>query len=339
LIDRIQQELINTAEKYFDVIMPGFTHLQHAQPVLFPHHMMAYFEMFRRDRSRMESCFDRVNRMPLGAGALAGTPYPIDREYVASILGYPSVTDNSIDSVSDRDSLIEFCGISSIIMMHLSRFCEELILWSSSEFQFIEISDAFCTGSSIMPQKKNPDVPELIRGKTGRVYGNLMSLLTLMKSLPLSYNRDLQEDKEAVFDTVDTIKKCLNIFPSLLSEIKINGKKMAEAANSGFLTATDLADYLAAKGMPFRNAHEIVGRIVSYCSREKKKLWDLSPEELKSFNQDIEAEAIEHITIESSVNSRQCTGGTGRKAVKRAIGKAKADLIKKRKFIDNAFKV
>jgi argininosuccinate lyase len=239
-----------------------------------------------------------------------------------------------MDSVSDRDSLIEFCSNSAIIMMHLSRFCEELILWSSSEFQFVEISDSFCTGSSIMPQKKNPDVPELVRGKTGRVYGNLMSLLTLMKALPLAYNRDLQEDKTALFDTVETTKNCLNIFSLMLPEIKVNKQKMAEAAQSGFLTATDLADYLAGKGVPFRTAHEVVGSIVSYCVREKKTFRDLSFNELKRFSTDFKRDALKYLTIESSVNSRKCIGGTGKQAVKRAITKAKTELRKGEKFIE-----
>jgi argininosuccinate lyase len=334
LIDRVQHKLLDMAEKHIDVFMPGFTHLQHAQPVLLSHHLMAYFEMLQRDRCRMQSCHERINRMPLGAGALAGTPHPVDRQYVASILGYPTVTVNSMDSVSDRDSLIEFCSNSAIIMMHLSRSCEELILWSSSEFQFVEISDSFCTGSSIMPQKKNPDVPELVRGKTGRVYGNLMSLLTLMKALPLAYNRDLQEDKTALFDTVETTKNCLNIFSLMLPEIKVNKQKMAEAAQRGFLTATDLADYLAGRGVPFRTAHEVVGRIVSYCVREKKTFRDLSFNELKRFSTDFKRDALNCLTIESSVNSRKCIGGTGKQAVKRAITKAKTELRKGEKFIE-----
>ena len=330
LLDRVQRALIKMAEKHIDVIVPGFTHLQHAQPILFSHHLMAYYEMFKRDSERMKSCYSRADRMPLGAGALAGTPYPVDRKYVADILGYASVTDNSMDTVSDRDTLIEFCSSSAIIMMHLSRFCEELILWSSSEFQFIEISDSFCTGSSIMPQKKNPDVPELIRGKTGRVYGNLMSLLTLMKSLPLAYNRDLQEDKIALFDAVETTGKCLNIFALMLPEIKVNHQKMAEAARSGFLTATDLADYLAAKSVPFRMAHETAGRIVSYCIKNNKNLSELSIEELRGFSTEFKRDILGQLSIESSVNSRKCAGGTGKQAVKKAIAKAKRSMGKKR---------
>jgi argininosuccinate lyase len=332
LIGQVQQKLVDLAEKHLDVVLPGFTHLQHAQPVLLSHHLLAYFEMLQRDRSRMESCYNRVNRMPLGAGALAGTPHPVDREYVAGLLGYPTVTNNSMDDVSDRDTLIEFCGSSAIIMMHLSRFCEELILWSSAEFQFIEIADSFCTGSSIMPQKKNPDVPELIRGKTGRVYGNLMSLLTIMKSLPLAYNRDLQEDKVALFDTVETTMNCLNIFAFMLPEIKFNPQKMAEAAQKGFLTATDLADYLVDKGVAFRVAHEVVGKMVAYCERKKKALTDLSLMELQRFNPDFNHDVVKVLTIESSINSRKCTGGTGIHAVKRAITKTKAELRKRKNF-------
>jgi argininosuccinate lyase len=334
LIDRLQQGLLNMAEKNMDVFMPGFTHLQHAQPVLFSHHLMAYFEMLNRDGCRMQSCYSRANRMPLGAGALAGTPHPVDRQYVAGLLGYPEVTANSMDTVSDRDTLIEFCSSSAIIMMHLSRFCEELILWSSSEFQFIEISDSFCTGSSIMPQKKNPDVPELVRGKTGRVYGNLMSLLTLMKSLPLSYNRDLQEDKVALFDTVETTRSCLNIFSLMLPEIKVNKQKMAQAAQSGFLTATDLADYLAGKGIPFRTAHEIVGRIVLYCMRKKKTLPDLKLEELQKFSTAITQDALKQLTIETSINNRKSFGATGKQAVKRAFTRARAELRRRKRFIN-----
>ena len=330
LLGELRLELVKLAEKNLDVIMPGFTHLQHAQPVLFAHHLMAYNEMFKRDAERMESCYGRVNRMPLGAGALAGTPYPVDRDYVAELLGYPCVTENSMDTVADRDSLIEFCSASSILMMHLSRFCEELILWSSPEFQFVEISDAFCTGSSIMPQKKNPDIPELVRGKTGRVYGNLMSLLTLMKSLPMAYNRDLQEDKQPLFDTADTVRKCLRVFSAMLPEIKVNSVAMLRAAENGFLTATDLADYLVKKGMPFRNAHEVVGQIVASCVRKKKTLEVLTIAEFKSFSPEIEKDVLSCLSLSSSVNSRKSEGATGISSVKKAIAKAKKELNKKK---------
>ncbi len=329
LIKKVRIEIVALAEKNIDVIMPGFTHLQHAQPVLFAHHLMAYCEMFKRDAGRMESCYGRVNRMPLGAGALAGTPYPVDRQYVAELLDYPCVTENSMDTVADRDCLIEFCSASAILMMHFSRFCEELILWSSPEFQFVEISDSFCTGSSIMPQKKNPDIPELMRGKTGRVYGNLMSLLTLMKSLPMAYNRDLQEDKQPLFDTADTVKKCLRVFSAMLPEVKVNSSEMLKAAENGFLTATDLADYLVKKGLPFRTAHEIVGRIVVYCVRRKKTLEALTIAELKTFSPEIGKDVLSCLPLSASVNSRKCKGGTGVTEVKRAVKKTKKELTEK----------
>jgi len=331
LLDRLQEVLLLMAEEHISVIMPGFTHLQHAQPILFSHHLMAYYEMFRRDRERMESCCRRVNRMPLGAAALAGTPYPIDREYVAQLLGYPEVTENSIDSVSDRDTLIEFCSAAAITMMHLSRFCEELVIWSTPEFQFVEIPDAFCTGSSIMPQKKNPDVAELIRGKTGRVYGSLMCLLTLLKGLPLSYNRDLQEDKEALFDCVETLRSCLAIFTAMLPKLKVLEHNMSGAAQQGYTTATDLADYLTAKGIPFRSAHETVGRIVAHGIRQGKALHDMKLKELQRFSPAITADALAYLTTEHSVNSRLARGGTARQTVKKAIKKAWNDLQKQRK--------
>jgi len=338
LLDRVQHGLLGMAQQQVDAVMPGFTHLQHAQPVLFAHHLMAYFEMLSRDRERMESCYHRVNRMPLGAGALAGTPHPIDRAYTAKLLGYPGVTRNSMDTVSDRDTLIEFCSAAAIIMMHLSRFCEELILWSSPEFQFIEISDAFCTGSSIMPQKKNPDVAELVRGKTGRVYGNLVALLTLMKGLPLTYNRDLQEDKPALFDTVATLTSCLSIVVRMLPAITVNREMMAQAARSGFLTATDLADYLAGRGVPFRTAHETTGKIVAYCIQKKKNLEDLTLKELRRFSPQITGDALKRITLAASVNSRTSPGGTATAAVQKAITSAEAAL-KRRKKLQYSYKV
>ena len=336
LLVKLQETLLALAEKYIAVCMPGFTHLQHAQPVLFSHHLMAYYEMFKRDRERMESCFARVNRMPLGAAALAGTPYPIDREYVAQLLGYPRITANSIDSVSDRDTLIEFCSAGAIIMMHLSRFCEELIIWSSPEFRFVELPDAFCTGSSIMPQKKNPDVAELVRGKTGRVYGNLTALLTIMKALPLSYNRDLQEDKEALFDTVQTVKSCLAVFTALLPNVSVREQQMKKAAHQGFITATDLADYLAAHGIPFRDAHEITGRVVAFCIRSGKTLESLTLAELRTFSPAIKADALAQVTVEHSINSRRAAGGTARQTVEKALRQARAALKKERRFIETA---
>lgn len=331
LLDELQEVLLKMAEKHIRVIMPGFTHLQHAQPVLFAHHLMAYHEMFSRDQERMDSCFTRVNRMPLGAAALAGTPYPIDRNYVARLLGYPAVTENSIDSVSDRDTLIEFCSAAAITMMHLSRFCEELIIWATPEFQFIELPDAFCTGSSIMPQKKNPDVVELIRGKTGRVYGHLVSLLTLLKGLPLSYNRDLQEDKEPLFDCVETLRSCLRIFTALLPKLNVLQQNMTRAAQQGYTTATDLADYLTAKGVPFRTAHEIVGRIVAYGIKHGKALHEMTLAELRTFSQAITADARTCVTIEHSVSSRAARGGTAPQTVKKAINNAWKQLQKKKK--------
>ena len=332
LIDSVQKELLGLAEKNIDAVMPGFTHLQHAQPVLFAHHLMAYFEMLGRDRERLESCYVRVNRMPLGAGALAGTPHNIDRAYVAKLLGYPGVTRNSMDTVADRDTQLEFCAGAAIIMMHLSRFCEELILWMSPEFQFIDIADAFCTGSSIMPQKNNPDVAELVRGKTGRVYGNLMALLTLVKSLPLAYNRDLQEDKPALFDTVETVKSCLNIMALMIPAITVKKDNMRAATRSGFLTATDLADDLVSKKLPFRTAHEVAGRVVALCVKTGKSLWDLSVAELQQFSPVFKADVMNRITIEASVNSRVSAGGTGTVAVKKAMAAAKTALAKRRKI-------
>ncbi len=315
--------LLFQAEGNVDVIMPGYTHLQTAQPILFAHHMLAYVEMFKRDIGRIEDCLKRANVLPLGAGALAGTTFPIDREHVAELLDFPAVTRNSLDSVSDRDFALEFLSCASIIMMHLSRFSEELILWSTSEFRFIELSDGFCTGSSIMPQKKNPDVPELVRGKTGRVYGNLMALLTVMKSLPLAYNKDMQEDKEPLFDTIDTVKGSLKIFADMIREMRVNAETMRSAAAKGFSTATDVADYLVRKGMPFRDAHEVVGKSVAYCIANRKDLPELSIEEWQSFSDRIGADIYDAITLEASVNARKATGGTALERVKAEIERAK----------------
>ncbi|GAB7024941.1 argininosuccinate lyase [Geotalea toluenoxydans] len=323
-LDLLVDSLLNQAEKNIDVIMPGYTHLQTAQPILFAHHMLAYVEMFKRDKARMEDCLKRTNVLPLGAGALAGTTFPIDREHVAELLDFPEVTRNSLDSVSDRDFALEFLAHASILMMHLSRFSEELILWSTSEFKFIDLSDGFCTGSSIMPQKKNPDVPELVRGKTGRVYGNLMALLTVMKSLPLAYNKDMQEDKEPLFDTIDTVKGSLKIFADMIREMQVNTDTMRNAAAKGFSTATDVADYLVRKGMPFRDAHEVVGKSVAYCIANKKDLPELSIEEWKGFSPMIDTDIYEAITLEASVNARRATGGTSLEGVKREIARVRA---------------
>ncbi|QSV46984.1 argininosuccinate lyase [Geobacter benzoatilyticus] len=323
-LDLLVDSLISQAEKNLGVIMPGYTHLQTAQPILFSHHMMAYVEMFSRDKGRMEDCLRRMNVLPLGAGALAGTTFPIDREHVAEILDFPEVTRNSLDSVSDRDFALEFMAASSILMMHLSRFSEELILWSTSEFKFVDLSDSFCTGSSIMPQKKNPDVPELVRGKTGRVYGNLMALLTVMKALPLAYNKDMQEDKEPLFDTIDTVKGSLKIFADMVGEMRINTGNMRSAAAKGFSTATDVADYLVRKGMPFRDAHEVVGKTVAYCLSNGKDLPDLTLGEWQGFSDKIGEDIFDCITLEASVNARSATGGTALERVKAEIARVKA---------------
>ncbi len=323
-LDLLIDSLIFQAEENLGVIMPGYTHLQTAQPILFSHHMLAYVEMFKRDKGRMEDCAVRANVLPLGAGALAGTTFPIDREHVAELLDFPTVTRNSLDSVSDRDFALEFLAASSILMMHLSRFSEELILWSTSEFKFIELSDSFCTGSSIMPQKKNPDVPELVRGKTGRVYGNLMALLTVMKSLPLAYNKDMQEDKEPLFDTIDTVKGSLKIFADMVREMRVNADTMRGAAAKGFSTATDVADYLVRKGMAFRDAHEVVGKAVRYCVEQGKELQDLSSAEWQIFSSEIGEDIRDAITLEASVNARRAIGGTALERVKEEIERVKA---------------
>jgi len=318
-LDMLIDSLLDQAEKNIDQVMPGFTHLQSAQPILFSHHLLAYVEMFKRDKGRMDDCFKRVNVLPLGAGALAGTTFPIDREYVAEQLNFPTVTRNSLDSVSDRDFAIEFIAASSILMMHLSRFSEELILWSTSAFRFVELSDGFCTGSSIMPQKKNPDVPELVRGKTGRVYGNLMALLTVMKALPLAYNKDMQEDKEPLFDTIDTVKGSLKIFADMVKEMRVNGASMSRAAGQGFSTATDVADYLVRKGQPFRDAHEAVGKAVAYCVENDMDITELSLAEWQLFSPHFTDDIFAAITVEASINARNVIGGTARNRVEEEI--------------------
>jgi argininosuccinate lyase len=322
-LDLLIDALLNQAETNLEVIMPGFTHLQTAQPILFSHHLLAYVEMFKRDKGRLDDCLKRVNVMPLGAGALAGTTFPIDREYVAEQLDFPAVTRNSLDAVSDRDFALEFLAASSILMMHLSRFSEELILWSTSEFRFIELSDGFCTGSSIMPQKKNPDVPELVRGKTGRVYGNLMALLTVMKSLPLAYNKDMQEDKEPLFDTIDTVKGSLKVFCDMVREMRIYKDKMRSAAGQGFSTATDVADYLVRKGLAFRDAHEAVGKAVAYCIENEMDITELSLAEWQLFSAKIDDDIFDAITVEASVNARNIIGGTARERVWSEIQRAR----------------
>ena len=318
-VERLLNALLDLAEHEKETIMPGFTHLQAAQPISFGHHLLAYFEMFKRDRERLQESFKRINTMPLGSAALAGTSYPIDRERTAELLGFERISLNSIDAVSDRDFAIEFTANASLIMMHLSRFSEELILWSSAQFEFISLPDSFCTGSSIMPQKKNPDIPELVRGKTGRVTGNLMSLLTLMKGQPLAYNKDNQEDKEPLFDSVDTIYNCLRIFADMVPTIEANKDNMYRSTLKGYTTATDLADYLVKKGLAFRDAHDVVGKAVSYGLKENKDLSEFNIEELKSFNSLIEKDVFDVISLEGSINARNHLGGTSPKQVSMAI--------------------
>lgn len=310
LLRGLQAVIVELADRHSDAVMPGYTHLQRAQPVLFGHHLLAYYEMFERDRERLADCFKRVNVMPLGAGALAGTVLPVDRGFVAKRLGFQGICQNSIDAVSDRDFVIEFLSACSLIMMHISRLSEELVLWSSAEFGFVTLSDAFTTGSSIMPQKKNPDVAELARGKTGRVYGSLMALLTIMKGLPLAYNRDMQEDKEPLFDAADTVAETISIYIEMLKTIRVNKDRMRKAAEDGFITATDLADYLVKKGMPFRQAHEIVGRAVLKATQLGCGLLDLPLEEYKKLSDLIEEDVYDAISLEASVGRRSSHGGT-----------------------------
>jgi argininosuccinate lyase len=323
---RLQHGILSLAEKEADTIMPGFTHLQTAQPVTFGHHMMAWFEMVKRDVERLEDCRKRVNTMPLGSAALAGTTYPIDREMTAELLGFERISQNSLDGVSDRDFAIEFTAFAATFLMHLSRFSEELVLWSSAQFNFIDLPDRFCTGSSIMPQKKNPDVPELVRGKTGRVYGHLISLLTLMKSQPLAYNKDNQEDKEPLFDTVDTVRGSLRAFADMVPAIIVNRDVTYEAAKRGFSTATDLADYLVNKGLPFRDAHEVVGLAVAHGLKTGQDLSEMSLETLQGFHGSITDDVFEVLTLEGSVSARNHLGGTAPEQVKAAIARAKSEL-------------
>ena len=312
---RFQQALLGQARRHLDVVMPGYTHLQRAQPVLFAHHLLAYAEMIGRDKGRLRDTLSRLDELPLGAGALAGTNYPIDRTYVAKLLGFSRVTANSLDTVSDRDFVIETLSALSILMMHFSRLSEELVLWSSQEFQFVTLPDAFCTGSSMMPQKKNPDVPELIRGKTGRVYGHLFALLTTLKGLPLSYNRDLQEDKEALFDALDTVTAALQVLTELIKGLTVHRAALARAAGSGYLLATELADYLVAKGVPFREAHHTTGRLVRACLESKRGLRDLTLTDLRTFSEHFEKDALDVLTVEGAIERKGQVGGTARKQV------------------------
>jgi len=322
-LKRLQSGLLDQADKHADVIMPGFTHLQTAQPVTFGHHLLAWFEMLARDAERLADCRKRVNRMPLGSAALAGTTYPIDRSVTCELLGFEAISGNSLDGVSDRDFAIEFCAAAALSMMHLPRFSEELVLWTSSQFNFIDLPDRFCTGSSIMPQKKNPDVPELVRGKSGRVYGHLMGLLTLMKSQPLAYNKDNQEDKEPLFDAVDTLRDSLRAFADMIPAIQPKVEAMREAARRGFSTATDLADYLVRKGLPFRDCHEIVGHAVKHGVDSGKDLADMSLDELRQFSDQIEQDVFEVLTLEGSVNARDHIGGTAPAQVRAAVARGR----------------
>ena len=326
-IHKLQTSIVDLAEEHFDTAMPGFTHLQVAQPVTFGHHLLAYFEMLQRDAARFADARKRINRLPLGAAALAGTSYPIDREMVAKELGFDGVCENSLDAVSDRDFAIEFTAAAALVMTHLSRFSEELILWSSPRFAFVDIADRFCTGSSIMPQKKNPDVPELVRGKTGRVTGHLMALLTLMKSQPLAYNKDNQEDKEPLFDTADTLLVTLEIYADMLRGIKVNKEAMRKAATEGFATATDLADYLVKKGTPFRDAHEVVALAVRHAVDKGCDLSDLPLAELQKFSAQISEDVYQVLTLEGSLASRNHIGGTAPAQVKQAIARARRSLV------------
>ena len=311
--------LLRIMEENTETYMPGFTHLQKAQPITLAHHFGAYFEMFKRDRSRMHDIYKRMNYCPLGSGALAGTTYPLDREYVASMLGFEGPTLNSMDSVSDRDYCIEFLASLSTVMMHLSRFCEEVIIWNSNEYGFVEMDDAYSTGSSIMPQKKNPDIAELVRGKTGRVYGALMSMLTTMKGIPLAYNKDMQEDKEMTFDAIDTVKDCIMLFTGMVGTMRFNKKNMEESAKLGFTNATDAADYLVKKGMPFRDAHSVIGRLVLFCIEKNCAIDDLTLEELQSISDVFEADIYEAISLKTCVEKRLTTGAPGPQQMKNVI--------------------
>ncbi|MDI6864351.1 argininosuccinate lyase [Thermodesulfovibrio yellowstonii] len=319
LTEKLEKTLVTLAEKNIDTIMPGYTHLQKAQPVLLSHHLLAYAWMLERDRERLKEALKRLNICPLGAGALAGTSLPIDRHYTAKELGFSEPVSNSMDAVSDRDFVCDVLYAGAMLMMHLSRLAEEIILWATDEFRFIELPDRFSTGSSMMPQKKNPDPAELIRGKTGRVYGNLLSMLTTMKGLPLTYNRDLQEDKEPVFDTIDTVSMSLKIITEMLPEIKFNKDRMKDACLSGYITATDIAEYLVKKGVPFRNAHEITGKIVLYCIEKGKNLNELSIKELRKFSSKIEKDLYAILTPEGSIDSKSSYGSTSKKSVKEQI--------------------
>ena len=327
LLQQNMQALVTLAEQEAATLLPGYTHMQGAQPITFGHHVLAWYEMLKRDRQRLGDSLERINVLPLGAAALAGTRFPIDRSLTAELLGFPAVAGNSLDAVSDRDFIIEFCADAALVMLHLSRFSEELILWLSPAFGFIDIDDAFCTGSSIMPQKKNPDVAELVRGKTGRVYGDLMAMLTVMKGQPLAYNRDNQEDKECLFDAVDTLKQCLEAYLKLLPSIRVNSEAMLAAAQTGYLTATDLADYLVMKDVAFRDAHAIVGNVVRYAIRRDCALENLALSELQQFYDGIETDVYDYLTLQGSVSARDHTGGTAPTRVREAVAEARRYLV------------
>jgi argininosuccinate lyase len=315
----VQWTLAQAAKKHLDVIMPGYTHLQRAQPVLLSHHLLAYYDMFGRDRERFAECLTRINVLPLGSGALAGTTFPIDRAYVAKLLNFPRISKNSIDAVSDRDFVLEFLAAAAILFVHLSRLAEELVLWSSQEFAFVELPDGYCTGSSMMPQKKNPDVPELIRAKSGRVFGHLQALLTIMKGLPLAYNRDLQEDKVPLFDTADTVKASVKIMGEVVAGMSVKHERMRDAVRDGFMNATDLADYLVERGVPFRGAHEAAGRIVQFCAKQGKRIEELSLAELQRFSPKIDKNVYRYLSAEAVVGRRRALGGTARQNVARRL--------------------
>jgi argininosuccinate lyase len=326
LIESVQQSILNQAKDNMDTLIPGYTHLQRAQPVLFAHHLMAYFWMFERDKERLQDSLKRVNWLPLGAGALAGTTFPINREKVAQQLGFETIYPNSMDAVSDRDFILEFLSIGAIMMTHISRLSEEMVIWSSQEFQFIELDDSFCTGSSIMPQKKNPDVPELLRAKTGRTYGNLIGLLTVLKGLPLAYNKDMQEDKEGMFDTVETLEGSLQLLAPIIETMTVNKDVMRRALNQDFSNATDIADYLATKGLPFRDAHEVIGKIVLYAIQNNKYLLDLSLEEYQQFSMLFKEDIFDILSPEQVVSARNSYGGTSPNQVKEQIKLAEEKL-------------
>ncbi|MGK5510800.1 argininosuccinate lyase [Brevibacillus formosus] len=330
----LQEALLEQASQHLDTVMPGYTHLQRAQPVLFGYHLMAYVSMLQRDIERMTETWKRVNVLPLGAGALAGTTFPIDRTFVAELLQFDGIYQNSMDAVSDRDFIVEFLADASLVMTHLSRLCEELVIWSSQEFSFVELDDAFCTGSSIMPQKKNPDVAELVRGKTGRVYGNLFGLLTVLKGLPLAYNKDMQEDKEGMFDTVATIHGALALLTPMIKTMQVKADRMRQAVTNDFSNATDLADYLVRKDMPFRQAHEVVGRTVLYCIEQQKYLLDLTLEEFQSFSEAIGADVYDALAVETVVNARNVLGGTARNQVEAQIDWYRKLLVETHAWVD-----